>query len=64
MGYDLLRKPGELPKLVGHRGACEVTPENTMASFQRAYQDGADIVEMDVRVTADGHVAVIHDEAE
>lgn len=63
MGYDLLRKPGELPKLVGHRGACEVTPENTMASFQRAYQDGADIVEMDVRLTADGHVVVIHDEA-
>ena len=63
MGYDLLRKPGELPKLVGHRGACEVAPENTMASFRRAYHDGADIVEMDVRLTADGHVVVIHDES-
>ncbi len=27
MGYDLLRKEGELPKLVGHRGACDVAPE-------------------------------------
>jgi glycerophosphoryl diester phosphodiesterase len=62
VGFDLLRKAGELPKLVGHRGACEVAPENTLASFHRAYQDGADIVEMDVRLTADGHVVVMHDE--
>ena len=54
MGYNLLRKQGELPKLVGHRGACDVAPENTMASFKRAYQDGADIVEMDVRLTRMG----------
>ncbi|TFG73800.1 MAG: hypothetical protein E4H27_00025 [Anaerolineales bacterium] len=61
MPYNLLRKPGELPKLVGHRGACAVAPENTLASFKRAYQDGADVVEMDVRLTSDGQVVVIHD---
>ncbi len=61
MPYNLLRKPGELPRLVGHRGACAVAPENTLASFKRAYQDGADVVEMDVRMTADGQVVVIHD---
>ncbi|MDF1514243.1 MAG: glycerophosphodiester phosphodiesterase family protein [Anaerolineae bacterium] len=61
MPFDLLRKPGELPKLVGHRGACDVAPENTMASFTRACLDGADIVELDVRLTADNHVVVIHD---
>jgi glycerophosphoryl diester phosphodiesterase len=54
---------GELPPLlVGHRGAKAVAPENTMASFRRAWEDGADAVEMDVRLTADGAVVVIHDE--
>lgn len=63
MAYTLLRKQGELPKLVGHRGACAVAPENTMASFERAYQDGADVVEMDMRLTSDGQVVVIHDKS-
>lgn len=61
-GFDLLRKPGALPLLVGHRGACEVAPENTLVSFARALDDGADVIELDVRLTADGHVVVIHDE--
>lgn len=59
---DLMRKPGALPKLVGHRGACDVAPENTLASFQRALDDGVDIVELDVRLSADGYVVVFHDE--
>lgn len=59
---DLLRDAGELPKLVGHRGASALAPENTMASFKRALADGADIVELDVRVTADGVVIVMHDD--
>lgn len=50
-----------MPKVVGHRGACEVAPENTLASFERAWRDGADIVEMDVRLSADGQVVVFHD---
>ncbi len=61
MGLDLLRRPGELPKLVGHRGACDVAPENTMVSFQRALDDGADIVEMDLRLSLDAQVVVVHD---
>ena len=61
MGLDLRRGAGALPKLVGHRGACDVAPENTMASFERAWQDGADIVELDVRLSADHHVVVLHD---
>lgn len=60
-GLELLRRPGSLPKVVGHRGACEVAPENTLASFERAWRDGADIVEMDVRLSADGQVVVFHD---
>ncbi len=60
-GLRLFREPGTLPKLVGHRGACDVAPENTLPSFQRAVADGADIVEMDVRLSADGYPVVIHD---
>ncbi len=61
MRLDLCRQKGELPKLVGHRGACDVAPENTMASFRRARQDGADIIELDVRLAGDRQVVVIHD---
>jgi len=61
MGLDLRRADGELPKLVGHRGALEVAPENTLASFRRAVDDGVDVVEMDVRLSADGYVVVMHD---
>lgn len=61
MGLDLRRVEGALPKLVGHRGALEVAPENTLASFQRALDDGVDVVEMDIRLSVDGHVVVMHD---
>lgn len=63
MGLELLRPPGALPLLVGHRGACDCAPENTLVSFQRAVADGADIVELDVRRTADGRVVALHDES-
>lgn len=49
------------PAIVAHRGAMHDTPENTMAAFERAVELGADIVEVDVRTSADGHLYVIHD---
>ena len=61
MGLDLRRPDGALPKLVGHRGALDVAPENTLASFQRALDDGVDVIEMDIRLSADGHIVVMHD---
>jgi glycerophosphoryl diester phosphodiesterase len=60
---DLCRRPGDMPKLVGHRGALAVAPENTMASFERAWRDGVDLVELDVRLSADHQVVVLHDAA-
>jgi len=48
--------------VIGHRGAPAVAPENTLPSFRRAVEDGADAVELDLRATADGRLAVIHDE--
>ena len=50
-----------LPLIIGHRGAAAVAPENTIASFERAMQDGADGVEFDVRLSRDEIPVVIHD---
>jgi glycerophosphoryl diester phosphodiesterase len=61
MGLNLRRADGAPPKLVGHRGALEIAPENTMASFQRALEDGADVIELDICLSADGHIVVMHD---
>jgi glycerophosphoryl diester phosphodiesterase len=55
---------GELsrsPELIGHRGAPRERPENTLASFLRALDLGADAVELDVHATRDGVVIVHHD---
>lgn len=46
---------------MGHRGAAGVLPENTLASFRAALDAGADVLEMDVHGTRDGHVVVFHD---
>ncbi len=59
---DLLRAQGGRVWVVGHRGAMGYCPENTMASFERAVALGADWVELDVHLTRDRALAVIHDE--
>jgi len=50
------------PTILGHRGAAGVAPENTLASFDRALADGADILESDVHATRDGVPVLIHDD--
>lgn len=47
--------------IIGHRGAAEYEDENTIASFEKAIELKADGIELDVRLTKDGKVAVIHD---
>lgn len=49
------------PLVLGHRGASAHEPGNTLAAYERAMADGADGVELDVRFTSDGCVALIHD---
>jgi glycerophosphoryl diester phosphodiesterase len=49
------------PMVVAHRGASVEQPENTIESFEAAIDAGADAVEFDVRITADGHAVVMHD---
>jgi glycerophosphoryl diester phosphodiesterase len=48
--------------VVAHRGAPQAAPENTMPAFELAVAQGADAVELDVHLTADGELAVIHDD--
>jgi glycerophosphoryl diester phosphodiesterase len=48
--------------VVGHRGAMGHCPENTMKSFERALELGADWIELDVHLSRDGQLVVIHDE--
>lgn len=50
------------PLILGHRGASAVAPENTIAAFSQAIQDGADGIEFDVRLSSDGVAVVIHDD--
>ncbi|HFC11650.1 MAG TPA: hypothetical protein ENJ56_02305 [Anaerolineae bacterium] len=47
--------------VIGHRGASADAPENTLASFRLAREQGADGIEFDVRLAADGVPVVIHD---
>src|SRR5512132_864966 len=49
------------PVLFAHRGASAHAPENTLAAFELALAHQADAIELDVKLTADGHVVVIHD---
>jgi glycerophosphoryl diester phosphodiesterase len=55
------RRAPARPYVLGHRGARHNLPENTMAAFAGALAEGADGVELDVRLTADREVVVIHD---
>ncbi len=49
------------PAVVAHRGASSTHPENTLPAFEAALALGAPVVELDVRLTADGHAVVMHD---
>lgn len=51
----------EKPLIIAHRGASAFAPENTFAAFRRAIADGADGIELDVRLSKDGVPVVFHD---
>jgi glycerophosphoryl diester phosphodiesterase len=48
-------------EVVAHRGANEDEPEHSLAAYMRALDEGADAVECDVRLTADGALVLVHD---
>ena len=49
------------PLVIAHRGASVYAPENTIAAFRLAVEFGADAVELDAKLTADGQIIVHHD---
>ncbi len=49
------------PLMVAHRGSSGQAPENTLPAFQLAWEQGADAIEGDFRLTKDGHVVCVHD---
>ena len=49
-------------KIFAHRGASAYAPENTLEAFRLAMEQGADGIELDVQMTKDGELVVIHDE--
>jgi glycerophosphoryl diester phosphodiesterase len=49
------------PHVIAHRGDSANRPENTLASFQSALEVGAELIELDVQLTRDRHVVVMHD---
>ena len=52
----------ERTRVIAHRGFSGAAPENTLAAVRAAIEVGADMVEIDVTLTSDGHIVVIHDE--
>ncbi len=50
------------PKIIAHRGASADAPENTLAAFQLALDQGADGIELDVMLSKDRQLVVIHDD--
>ena len=49
-------------KVFAHRGASAYAPENTLPAFALAMEQGADGIELDIHLTKDGELVVIHDE--
>jgi glycerophosphoryl diester phosphodiesterase len=49
------------PKIIAHRGSSRDLPEQTLKAYVRAIAEGADVLECDVRLTADSHLVCVHD---
>lgn len=65
VGFALLAlvvtRRNEPVAVIAHRGSSAAAPENTLAAFRLAVEQGADFVELDVQESADGEVLVVHD---
>ena len=54
-------REGTRPQVVAHRGSSHDTAEHTLTAYVKALDEGADALECDVRLTADGHLVCVHD---
>lgn len=61
LGWALLMNAPLAVEIIGHRGASHDAPENTLASMKLAFQQGADAAELDIHLSKDGKIVVLHD---
>ncbi|MEU5718322.1 glycerophosphodiester phosphodiesterase [Streptomyces sp. NPDC020403] len=61
MTHARLPAPDRPIQVIAHRGASDDAPEHTLAAYRKAIEDGADALECDVRLTADGQLVCVHD---
>ena len=54
---------GPYAAVIAHRGASAYAPEHTFAAYDLALEEGADYIEQDIQLTADGELVVLHDDA-
>jgi len=54
--------PSTRPLVIGHRGSCGVLPDHTIESYERAINDGADVIECDVTLSLDLVPVCLHEE--
>lgn len=59
--HTFFKQAGSRPLVIAHRGGAGLWPENTLYAFARAQALGVDVIELDVRSTADGTLVVFHD---
>src|SRR5699024_12335557 len=60
--YKNFRSVKMKPLIIAHRGASGNAPENTLAAFQLCVEEGADGIELDVHLSEEGELVVIHDD--
>ena len=61
MPVTVVHQASHRPLVIAHRGASADRAEHTLAAYEKAFADGADGVECDVRLTADHHLVCVHD---
>lgn len=61
LSLERLRATGNRMLVIAHRGSSGRAPENTLAAFEMALEQGSDMIECDVRLTKDEEVVVFHD---
>nr|WP_299070365.1 glycerophosphodiester phosphodiesterase family protein [uncultured Allomuricauda sp.] len=61
--FENTSKMRNLPKIVAHRGGAALSTENSMDAIKKSLRLGVDIVEIDVRMSKDGHLVLMHDKS-
>lgn len=61
--YKVFAKNNMKPLVMAHRGGKGIAPENTLAAFEKSFELGVDVLELDIHATKDGELVVIHDKS-